>query len=35
MGEESIGTPQIAARAWVHASAVVVGDVVLQEEASV
>ncbi|MEY4608148.1 MAG: hypothetical protein RL625_365 [Gemmatimonadota bacterium] len=35
MREESFGTPQIAARAWVHGSAVVVGDVVLHEDVSV
>lgn len=35
MREESIGTLQIAAGAWVHASAVVVGDVILQDHVSV
>jgi carbonic anhydrase/acetyltransferase-like protein (isoleucine patch superfamily) len=35
MREESMGRPQIAARAWVHASAVVVGEVRLDAEVSV
>lgn len=35
MREEPIGTPQIAAGAWVHASAVVVGDVILRDDVSV
>ena len=35
MREESLRTPRIAARAWVHGSAVVVGDVVLHEDVSV
>ena len=35
MSEALMGPPRIAARAWVHASAVVVGDVVLQDDVSV
>ncbi len=35
MSEALMGPPRIAVRAWVHASAVVVGDVVLQDDVSV
>lgn len=35
MRAASIGTLQIAAGAWVHASAVVVGDVILRDDVSV
>lgn len=35
MPEGALGTPQIAAGAWIHASAVVVGEVVLHDDVSV
>ena len=35
MQEDALGRPQLAGRVWIHASAVVVGDVVLADDVSV